>query len=123
MWYFACPPTTGSNAVNVAGYPGGPQNRSSWRGSVNASHRRSCEAANSAVSVMVRASGSVVTAVTGISCSFCVGVLGVLVVMPCGRGRGFGEDRVEAVDTGAPQLLVAGEQCSCAGDHGRIRPD
>lgn len=75
MKYFARPPTEKSNDGKVAGHPGGPQNRSSWRGSVNAVHRRSTGAAKSAVRVMVSASASVVTAVTGMSVSFVGGVL------------------------------------------------
>src|SRR3546814_5223204 len=54
-----------SNVSNVAGHPGGPQNRSSCRGSVKAFHRRSGPTGKSAIIVSVRASGSVVTEVTG----------------------------------------------------------
>ena len=38
-------------------------------------------------------------------------------------GLGFGEQRVEAIDTCAPEVFVAGQQRPGAGDHGRVRAD
>src|SRR4051812_27809289 len=86
------PPGRRSYVSKVAGYPGGPQNRSSCRGSANADQRRSTGTGKSPTSVIVRASGSVVTDVTGMTFSFFL------------RGLfRFGEQRVETVDASSPE--------------------
>src|SRR5690606_17948335 len=114
MWYRARPPGRKSNSVKVAGHPGGPQKRSSCRGSVNALHSRSTGAAKSATSVMVRASGFVETSVTG--------------MVPPGRSlrgsrRRLRQQVIEAGDARPPQLFVSGEERPCTGDHLGVRAD
>src|SRR5690606_33114851 len=93
-----------------------------WRGSVNAFHTRSTGAAKSAVSVIVSASGSVVTAVTGMSLSFSPARVSRVVVRGFGADL-LGEQVVEPGDARPPQLLVAREQRAGASDHRRVRPD
>src|SRR4051794_31967673 len=69
MWYSTRPPSRRSYEVTVAGYVGGPHQRSSWRGSDHSSQTRSAGASNSASSVMVRFCGSLRTSITVIGAS------------------------------------------------------
>ncbi len=75
--YSLRPPATMSCRVNVAGYVGGPQNRSSWRGSAYASQSRCRGTSKSATTVMVSAVGSFVT-----------DVIGMMFLQGCGLGSG-----------------------------------
>src|SRR5690349_1861821 len=76
----------------VAGWLGGPHQRSSWRGSAQSCQTRSTGASSSAVSVIVKASKSFCTSVTGMVRSSLL-------------GGGLGEDLVDALDSAAPERL------------------
>src|SRR5690242_9146752 len=96
MWYSTRPPVRRSCEVTVAGYVGGPHQRSSWRGSAQSCHTRAGGTSNAASRVMVRCSGSLRTAVT---------VIGLFL-------RVLDDERGHAADPPAPQLLVLIEQAA-----------
>src|SRR5688572_18537412 len=81
-----------SCSAKVAGWLGGPHQRSSSRGSAQSCQTRSTGASNSAVSVIVKASKSFFTSVTGM-------------VRLSLLGGGLGEDSVDALDPAAPERL------------------
>src|SRR2546428_11479064 len=102
MWYSMRLPGARSCLVKVAGYFGGPHQRSSWRGSAHSCQMRSTDASNSASIVRVSLLGSLRTAVTVIVCA---------PLFPrfrwCPR---LGDEFVHAVDPSPPQPLVLVEQ-------------
>src|SRR4051794_7582278 len=70
MTYATVPPGARSCSVSVAGYIGGPHQRSSWRGSLQTCQTRAIGASKRAVMVRVLASASLITLITGIPVLF-----------------------------------------------------
>src|SRR5687767_495906 len=95
--------------VKVAGHVGGPQKRSSWRGSAYASHSRSTLTGYSPVTARVRV------------CAFdTISVIGIDLLL---GGCGVGEDVVELAEAGEPQPFELVERSARLGEPLRVAAD
>src|SRR3954452_6990400 len=93
MKYATVPPGARSCSVTVAGYMGGPHQRSSWRGSLQICQTRSIGASKRAVMVMVLASASLTTLITVIAARFLPDPPGPLRCDRCARARALRDRR------------------------------